>query len=408
MSSANPARSLALPIALVITCAVCGAMLAMGLRQSFGLFLAPMTAEHGWAARDFAFAIGLQVLINGLSQPFMGQLADRFGGRRVVMGGAVLYCIGILGMALSDSVLPFTFFAGFIMGMAVSAAGMPTIIASLTRMLPPEMRGRATGLGTAGSSAGQFLVVPLAGIAIQGFGWQGALFAMAIATLFMIPLALPLADKQPAPAPGVAADNETARSAMGRALRDPSFWYLSSGNFVCGLHVSFLTVHLPGFVHSCGLPLYVGAGAISMIGLFNIIGSLAAGELSQRWKRRELLVGIFAARAVLMTVFLLAEKTALNVMIFSALMGLLWLSTVPPSLALCARNWGLRWLATIFGMVFVSHQIGGFTGAFLGGIIFDRTGSYDLMWVIGILAAVFAAVIHMPMRDGPRTQPATA
>ncbi|MFO0160073.1 MAG: MFS transporter, partial [Alphaproteobacteria bacterium] len=200
MASTNPARSLALPIALVITCAVCGAMLATGLRQSFGLFLAPMTAEHGWAARDFAFAIGLQVLINGISQPFMGQLADRFGGRRVVMGGAVLYCIGILGMALSDSVLPFTFFAGFIMGMAVSAAGMPTIIASLTRMLPPEMRGRATGLGTAGSSAGQFLVVPLAGIAIQGFGWQGALFAMAIATLFMIPLALPLADKQPAPA----------------------------------------------------------------------------------------------------------------------------------------------------------------------------------------------------------------
>jgi MFS family permease len=338
----------------------------------------------------------------------MGQLADRFGGRRVVMGGALLYCIGILGMALSESVVPFTFFAGFIMGMAVSAAGMPTIIASLTRMLPPEMRGRATGLGTAGSSAGQFLVVPLAGIAIQGFGWQGALFALAMAALFMIPFALPLADKQPAPAPGVAADNETARSAMARALRDPSFWYLSSGNFVCGLHVSFLTVHLPGFVHSCGLPLYVGAGAISMIGLFNIIGSLTAGELSQRWKRRELLVGIFAGRAVLMTVFLLSEKTTATVLIFSAMMGLLWLSTVPPSLALCARNWGLRWLATIFGMVFVSHQIGGFTGAFLGGIIFDRTGSYDLMWVIGILAAVFAAVIHMPMRDGPRVQPATA
>ena len=204
------------------------------------------------------------------------------------------------------------------------------------------------------------------------------------------------------------ADDETARSALSRALRDPSFWYLSCGNFVCGLHVSFLTVHLPGFVHSCGLPLYVGAGAISMIGLFNVVGSLTAGELSQRWKRRELLVGIFAARAVLMTGFFFAEKTTLSVMIFSALMGLLWLSTVPPGLALCARNWGLRWLATIFGMVFVSHQIGGFTGAFLGGVIFDRTGSYDLMWIIGILAAAFAAVIHMPMRDGPRLKPATA
>lgn len=403
---------LALPIAVVIGFAVCGAMLAMGLRQSFGLFLAPMTAEHAWSARDFAFAIGLQVLVNGITQPFMGQLADRFGGRYVVIGGAVLYSLGMLGMALSVQALSFAFFAGLIVGMAVSAAGTPIIIASLARMLPPEMRGRAAGLGTAGSSAGQFLVVPLAGFAIQGFGWQGAMFAMAAAALLMIPLALPLNDRSVVPAGAGAAakeaDDETARSALSRALRDPSFWYLSCGNFVCGLHVSFLTVHLPGFVHSCGLPLYVGAGAISMIGLFNVVGSLTAGELSQRWKRRELLVGIFAARAVLMTGFFFAEKTTLSVMIFSALMGLLWLSTVPPGLALCARNWGLRWLATIFGMVFVSHQIGGFTGAFLGGVIFDRTGSYDLMWIIGILAAAFAAVIHMPMRDGPRLKPATA
>jgi len=409
MSLSTAASRAALPAGILITCAVAGAMLAMGLRQSFGLFLAPMTEAHAWSASGFAFAIALQVLLNGVSQPLTGQLADRFGGRTVIMGGALLYAAGILGMALSGGLPVFTFFAGLVMGVAVSAAGMPTIIASLTRMLPEEQRGRAVGLGTAGSSAGQFLVVPLAGLAIQGFGWQGALIAMAAAALLMIPLALPLSDRPaPVPAGSTAGDTETAGAALSRALRDPSFWCLFFGFFVCGVHVSFLTVHLPGFVHTCGLPLYVGAGAISMIGLFNIGGSLLSGELTQRWKRRELLVCIYAARGVLMTGFLFAEKTTANVMIFSAIMGVLWLSTVPPTVALCARNWGTRWLATIFGIVFLGHQLGGFTGAFLGGLVFDRTGSYDLMWSFGIAAAAFAALIHIPVRDGPRPVPAVA
>jgi MFS family permease len=409
MSASTQAGRAVLPAAILIACGVAAAMLAMGLRQSFGLFLAPMTAAHAWTASGFAFAIALQVLLNGASQPLVGQLADRFGGRQVIIGGALLYAAGILGMAFSEGLALFTFFAGLVMGVAVSAAGMPVIIASLTRLLPEEKRGRAVGLGTAGSSAGQFLVVPLAGLGISGFGWQWALIAMAVAALVMIPLAWPLNDK-PAPvaADAPAAESETARAALARAFRDTSFWCLFFGFFVCGLHVSFLTVHLPGFVHSCGLPLYVGAGAISLIGLFNIAGSLISGELTQRWKRRELLVAIYASRGVLMAGFMLAEKTTASVMVFSALMGILWLSTVPPTVALCARNWGTRWLATIFGLVFLGHQIGGFTGAFLGGVVFDRTGSYDLMWVIGILAAAFAALIHLPVRDGPRAVPATA
>jgi len=409
VSLSSTASRAALPAGILIACAVGGAMLAMGLRQSFGLFLAPMTEAHAWTASGFAFAIALQVLLNGVSQPLTGQLADRFGGRNVIIGGALLYALGILGMALSDGLALFTVFAGIVMGVAVSAAGMPTIIASLTRLLPENMRGRAVGLGTAGSSAGQFLVVPLAGLAIQGFGWQAALMAMAAAALLMIPLALPLSDK-PAPvaAGAAAADSETAGAALSRAFRDTSFWCLFFGFFVCGVHVSFLTVHLPGFVHSCGLPLYVGAGAISVIGLFNIGGSLLSGELTQRWRRRELLVGIYAARGVLMAGFMMAEKTTASVMVFSALMGVLWLSTVPPTVALCARNWGTRWLATIFGIVFLGHQLGGFTGAFLGGLVFDRTGSYDLMWVFGILVAAFAALIHIPVRDGPKPVPALA
>jgi len=409
MTQPPRAARMVLPIGLLIACVVAGVLLANGIRASFGLFLAPMTEAHAWTASGFAFAIALQVLLNGVTQPIAGNLADRFGGRNVIIGGALLYAVGILGMAASAGLPLFTFFAGLVMGAAVSAAGMPVFIASLTRMLPEEKRGRAAGLGTAGSSAGQFLVVPLAGLGISGLGWQWALVAMALASLLVIPLAWPLADRPaPAPAHAPAGADGTARQALSQALRDPSFWCLFFGFFVCGLHVSFLTVHLPGFVHSCGLPLYVGAGAISLIGLFNIGGSLLSGELTQRWRRRELLVAIYALRGVVMAGFMLAEKTTTSVMIFSALMGILWLSTVPPTIALCARNWGTRWLATIFGIVYLGHQLGGFAGAFLGGIVFDATGSYDLMWSIGIAAAAFAALIHLPVRDGPRAVPATA
>ncbi len=386
------------PYAILMVCAVLAAALALGLRQSFGLFLAPMTAELGWSASGFAFAIALQVLLNGVFQPVCGLLADRWGSRPVLMGGAVLYALGILGMALSPGLPMFTFFAGLVMGAAVSAAGMPVISAALTRMLPDHLRGRAVGLSTAGSSFGQFMVVPLAQLGISLAGWQGALLLLAGAALLMIPLAIPMNDASGIPKRG-GADDEPAMVALRRALSSPSFWCLFFGFFVCGLHVSFLSVHLPGFVASCHLPAVVGAGAIALIGLFNVVGSLVAGELSQRWKRRALLVWIYALRGVLMTVFLFAEKTTGAVLLFSAVMGLLWLSTVPPTVALCARNFGTRWLATIFGLVFLGHQLGGFTGAWLGGVVFDATGSYDLMWSISIAAAAFAALIHLPIRD---------
>jgi MFS family permease len=387
-------------IGLLMACGVMVAALAMGLRQTFGLFLAPMTAARDWGAADFSFAIALQVLINGFTQPFWGQLADRIGGRRVIMLGALLQVVGVLGMALTESLLVFTAFAGLVVGAAVSAAGMPVIMASLTRLLPEKQRGRATGLGTAGSSFGQFLVVPMAHLVISGFGWQVALFIVAASALLMIPLALPLNDA-PAPPPAGAVAEESARQALRRAFATPSFWFLFFGFYVCGFHVSFMGIHLPGFVASCHLPAAVGAGALSLIGLFNIVGSLTAGEISGRWSRRGLLVFIYAARGVVIAGFLLVEKTTASVLAFSAVMGLLWLSTVPPTVALCARNFGTRWLATIFGIIFLGHQIGGFTGAWLGGVIFDRTGSYDLMWSLCIAAAAFAALVHLPVADGP-------
>ncbi|WP_458096458.1 MFS transporter [Roseomonas sp. WA12] len=396
------------PLALLVTLAVLCAALAMGLRQSFGLYLAPMTTSLGWSTSGFALAIAIQVLVNGFSQPLVGQLADRYGGRVVIMGGALLYAAGIAGMALAPSLGIFTLFAGFVMGVAVSAAGMPVIVASLTRQLPDTMRGRAAALGTAGSSLGQFLVVPLSGAALSGFGWQVALLAMAGAALLILPLALPLAGR-PLPRAASAEPEETARAALSRALSSRMFWCLFFGFFVCGLHVSFLAVHMPGFVALCHLPLAVGAWSISLIGLFNIIGSLGAGELTQRWRRRELLVAIYAFRALLMAVFFMAEKTTTSVLVFSALMGILWLSTVPPTVALCARLFGTRWLATIFGLVFLGHQVGGFLGAWLPGLLFDRTGNYDTMWLISIAAGVFAALIHLPLREPapiPRPVPA--
>ncbi len=409
-AAAGASPTLRVSVGVLLTCAMLAAALGMGLRQTSGLFLAPMTAAHAWSASGFALAIALQVLVNGVTQPICGQVADRIGGRAVLMAGAALQAVAVAGMALSTSLPVFTFFAGIVMGIAVSAAGMPVVMASLTRLLPESMRARATGLGTAGSSFGQFLVVPLAGLGIEGFGWQAALFGVAAASLLIIPLSLPLSDAPAPSAPGAAgtAGDRTARGALGAALRDPTFWCLFSGFFVCGLHVSFMSVHLPGFVASCHLPLAVGAGAISLIGLFNVAGSLISGELAGRWKRRELLVLIYAGRGVLIAAFMFAEKTTVTVLAFSAGMGLLWLSTVPPTVALCARNFGTRWLATIFGLVFLGHQLGGFTGAYLGGIVLDRTGSYDLMWTISILAAAFAALVHLPVRDGPRRTVAAA
>jgi len=385
------------PVALiafgVVLCA-----LSMGLRQSFGLFLAPMTAAQGWTASAFAFAIAVQVLLNGVFQPLCGNLADRFGGRRVLWGGAALYGLGISLMAAAGTYLVFLLAAGPLMGLAVSASGFPIVMAVLQRRLPASLRPRAVGLVTAGSSFGQFSVVPLVAAGIGAFGWQGTLYAMAVAALLIAGLAIPLSGDAPSAA---AAKKQPAGDALGFALRSPDFWCLFAGFFVCGVHVSFLTTHLPGFAALCGLHPWYGGAAISAIGLFNIMGSLVSGELAGRWKRRELLVFIYGARAVVMILFMFAPKTELTLMVFSAAMGFLWLSTVPPTVQLTARLFGTQWLATIFGLVFLGHQIGGFAGAWLGGVVFDRTGSYDLMWWFAIGCGAFACLINLPVRDPP-------
>lgn len=387
-----------MPLRLLLLAAVVLCALAMGLRQSFGLFLAPMTAARGWTAAAFALAIAVQVLLNGAAQPLCGNLADRLGGRPVLVAGWLLYAGGLAAMALAAPFALFFLGAGPVLGVAISAAGFPIVMASLARLLPADWRARAAGLATAGASFGQFAVVPLVQLGIETFGWQGALVAMAAAAAAAVPLALPFADR---PGPPAESRPAGAAAALRGALGSGQFWCLFAGFFVCGLHVSFLTVHIPGFVAACGLHPSWGAGAISLIGLFNILGSLAAGELAARWRRRELLMLIYGGRAVVMSAFLLGPKTGLTVALFSAAMGLLWLSTVPPTVALVARRFGTQWLGTIFGLVFFGHQLGGFSGAWLGGVIWDRTGSYDPMWIIAILAGALAAAVHLPVRDPP-------
>jgi predicted MFS family arabinose efflux permease len=391
---ALPQPALASP-KFLITCGVVLCALSMGLRQSFGLFLAPITAAQGFTASAFAFAIACQILLNGASQPFMGNLADRFGGRRVLWAGSGLYALGLVLMASIAGYAVFFLGAGLVLGIAVSAAGFPIVMAGLQRLLPEAMRGRAVGLVTAGSSFGQFSVVPLVATGIGAFGWQHTLYAMAAVGLLIAVLASPLTGD----APKAGVKKQPAGEALRAALSTGQFWCLFFGFFVCGVHVSFLTTHLPGFVASCGLHPWYGGAAISVIGLFNIFGALLSGELSGRWRRRELLVFIYAARAVVMLVFCFAPKTETTLLVFSAAMGFLWLSTVPPTVQLCARSFGTQWLATIFGIVFLGHQIGGFAGAWLGGLVWDATGSYDLMWWISIGAGAFAAVVNLPVRD---------
>lgn len=388
----------------LIACGVVLCALSMGLRQSFGLFLAPMTAAQGWTASAFALAIAVQILLNGATQPIMGNLADRFGGQRVLWAGSALYALGLVLMAAAGTYALFFAGAGLVLGVAVSAAGFPIVMAGLQRVLPENLRSRAVGLVTAGSSFGQFSVVPLVATGIGALGWQGALYAMAAVALLIGVLALPLSGDAPA---ATGARKQPAGEALRGALSTWQFWCLFWGFFVCGVHVSFLTTHLPGFVASCGLHPWYGGAAISVIGLFNIFGALLSGELAGRWRRRELLVFIYGARAVVMLVFFNAPKTEVTLLVFSAAMGFLWLSTVPPTVQLCARSFGTQWLATIFGLVFLGHQIGGFAGAWLGGLVWDRTGSYDLMWWISIAAGAFAALVNLPLRD-PRTPAAVA
>ena len=393
------------PLVLVLLAAAGTFALTMGARQSMGLFLGSMNTSTGLGLGSISLAFAFGQLWWGLTQPLAGIVADRYGPARVLVVGVALVAAGTVLIPYMQSTAGLILAIGVLSAGGAGMAGPAVLMAATTRLVAPAKRAFATGVVNAGGSFGQFVFAPIAQAVTSAAGWVAALQTLGLLTLLALPLAWVLrAPKAVAAAAGAApVKQETTREAVGRALADPSFRLLALGFSVCGFHVAFLATHLPGVVASCGLPPEVGAWALAMLGLFNIAGSLGIGALMAwrggQWRLKSLLSVIYAVRAVAVGVFLLTPKSTAVVLVFAALMGLTYLSTVPPTATLVARFFGPAHMATLFGLVMVSHQVGGFFGAYLGGKVFQATGSYDGMWVADILLAVAAALIHLPIRE---------
>ncbi|MES2186027.1 MAG: MFS transporter [Pseudomonadota bacterium] len=396
----------------VVQVLVCGAAivtLSMGVRHGFGLWLQPVTQEMGWTRQTFSFAIAVQNIAWGITGIFAGMAADRFGAFRVLLVGALLYALGLLGMATAPTPLLFTLATGVLIGMAQAGTTYAVVYGIIGRQIPADRRSWAMGVAAAAGSFGQFLMVPTEGWLIATLGWQQALMALAGMILLVLPLALGL--REPGFAAGAprAPHGQTIGQAVAEALRYPSFQLLMAGYFVCGFQVVFIGVHMPSYLRDKGLSPQVAGYALALIGLFNVFGTYIAGSLGQRIAKRKILSFIYAARAVAITLFLVVPISPASVYLFAAVMGTLWLSTVPPTNAAVAGIFGVGHLSMLSGFVFLSHQVGSFLGVWLGGLLYDRTGSYDVVWYIAIALGVFAALINLPVRETPiRRAPAGA
>ena len=390
------------------TVLVCGAlilMLAMGVRQTMGLFLPPMTVANGWTRDQFAFAIALQNLLWGAFVPFTGAIADRFGAGRVLVLSAITYIAGLGLMALSATPLAFDFSAGLLIGLALSGTTFGVVMGVVAKVVSPEKRSVALGIVGAGGSFGQFAMVPYGQMLISGLGWYVALMTLACTAALIIPLAAGLAGRVVQTHAGA---HQSASQAFGEAFGQRSFHFLFWSYFVCGAHTAFIALHLPSYVQDAGLSPAVGMTALALIGFGNIFGSYGSGWLGQRLSKKWILTWIYGLRSLLIMALLMAPKTPLTLYLFAFTMGLLWLSTVPLTNALVAQIFGLKHVSMLSGAVFFGHQIGGFLGAWLGGVIFTRQGSYDLAWWISIALGVFAAIVCAPINERPLARPAAA
>jgi MFS family permease len=369
----------------------------MGIRHTFGLFLAPMSGAHGWSREVFSLAIAVQNLLWGASQPFAGLLADRFGARRVLWGGSLLYLLGLVGMAYSASGAGLAASAGLLIGLAQSGTTYSVVFSAMGRLIAPNRRSWAMGIVAAAGSFGQFLMVPVASGLIGGLGWFVTLLIFAASAFVMVPLGSALTRGLPGGAAG--ASGQTARQALHEALGERGFLFLMLGYFVCGFQVVFIGVHLPTYLLDKGLSAGVGTTALALIGLFNVFGTYTVGHLGNRWPKRYLLATIYFSRSIAIGLFLLAPLTPLSVYVFAAVIGFLWLSTVPLTNAIVAQVFGVRFLGMLSGFVFFAHQIGSFLGVWLGGKLFDATGAYDTVWGICIVLGVLAALINLPIDE---------
>jgi MFS family permease len=380
------------------------ALLAFGPRSALGQFLSPMSFEHGWGRETFSFAIALQNLIWGAAQPFAGGIADRFGPVRVLSAGAILYAIGLTGMATAASTPMLDLSAGVIIGFGLAGCSFPLVIGALGKLVPENWRAFAFGAGTAAGSFGQFLFSPLAHALIDAFSWQTALLVFAGMMLLVLPLSLVLATPQTAPVAG-APRAQSSKQALSEAFGHRSYVLLVLGFFTCGFQLAFVTVHLPSYLLDRGLGADIGAWTIGVIGLFNIVGALGAGWLSGRMPKRYLLSIIYFGRALSIIGLIVLPASTASTLIYGAVTGLLWLSSVPPTSALVALMFGTRWLTMLFGFAFFSHQVGGFLGVWLGGLAFETTGSYNLVWWLSVFFGIASAIINLPIVERPVARP---
>ncbi len=386
---------------IIIAAATIVLGLNMGVRQTFGVFLEPMTLDLGIGRGDFSLVIAIQNILWGILTPIFGVLADRYGTARCIAFGGVLYVLGTALMALSDDLAMLHLSSGVMIGVAIAACGFPLVLSAVARAVREERRAMAIAVAATGGSVGQFLLLPLSRRLIDSIGWVDALLIMAALTAFVFLLSPIFKSRSVKTSSGAGEEDTgvTIKSAIKQAMAHRGFLLLNLGFFVCGFHVSFIATHLPGYVSSIGFGPVVGADALAIIGFFNIIGGLLAGVLGQRYRKKFILSAIYLARAAAMLGLLLAPKTETSLFIFAGIFGLLWLSTVPLTSSLVGDIFGARFMATLVGIVMFSHQVGAFFGAWLGGISYDLTGSYDAVWYLSVLLGLLSALFHWPIAD---------
>ncbi len=393
---------------IILICGCLIALLGFGPRSTLGLFLSPVTQERGWGRDIYGLALALQMLLWGAAQPFVGGIADRYGAVRVMWAGAVLYALGLAGMAYATSQGALILSAGFLIGFGLAGTSFTVVIGAFGKLLPQNWRSLSFGIGTAASSFGQFLFSPLAVGLNQSLNWHTTLLIFAAIVIAIMPLSLALARRHELAPSGPAAPPQSVGQALREALGHRSYVLLILGYFTCGFQVFFITIHLPAYLVDRGLGVDIGAWTIGLIGLFNIIGSVTAGYLGDKVPKRYILATIYFFRSLAILVFILVPPSAMTSMIFGATIGLLWLSTIPPTQALVAIMFGTRWLTMLAGLAFFSHQVGGFLGVWLGGFLYERTGSYDVIWYLTILLGFFAAAVNLPIVEKPVARPVAA
>jgi MFS family permease len=392
--------------AVIVACGCLISLISFGPRSSLGFFLTPMSQEHHWGRDVFSLALAIQNLLWGVGQPFAGGIADRFGANKVLIAGSALYAAGLALMAHSTSAGMLDVSAGVMIGFGLSGSSFTIVIGALGKLLPPEWRSFAFGAGTAAGSFGQFLYSPIAVALMDSFGWKTAVLIFAVVTLTIMPLSLALATPKRTTATPVA--QQSLRHALGEAFSHRSYVLLVLGFFTCGFQLAFITVHLPSYLVDRGLSAEVGGWTLATIGIFNIVGSLGSGYLGARLPRRYILSVIYFIRAMAILVFINMPPSTTATLIFAAVTGLMWLSTVPPTSGLVATMFGTQWLAMLFGFAFFSHQVGGFLGVLLGGFVFDYIGSYTPVWYLSIFFGVASAIINLPIVERPVERMAAA